>query len=193
MNYTIIIREPVVPQYITVNEATGTASRLNPGTLPTYPATLGRRIYADLSGIYGADPTRRVELYEDPAGTAESAAIFAACPEIRAWKERQIRSEGARRLAQLADPYEPPERETWPYQKAEAEAWAADNSKATPFCDLIAAGRGIPRELFLPKVLENSTLFAMASAQILGQQQALVDQLHGEQDFATFWGLSWPT
>ena len=80
MNYTIFIREQITPQYIEVREATGTSSRLNPGTAPQYPSTFVRMLYSDLSGIYGTDPTFRVELWEDPAGSATINQVRTSCP-----------------------------------------------------------------------------------------------------------------
>lgn len=190
MKLTILQLPKIESQYITVHGAQGDESILNQG--PGVPRPVGTLIYADTTGCYGDDPGHRVELWETSDGTATSAEIFAACPYIRDHKERLIRLEGAARLSALANPYEPAERETWPYQRSEALAWVSDNAAPTPFCDIIAAGRGIPRVYFIPKVLENSTLFSQASAAILGQQQALIDRLWLEQDFSTFWGISWP-
>ena len=130
-------------------------------------------------------------IVEDPAGTATSEEIFAACPGIRQWKENYIRQIGAQKLEEIANPYSEQERTTWFLQREEAVAWVADNNALTPFCDAIAAARGIPREYFLPKVLENNNLFTAASAQILGEQQRLIDLVWGEQNFAAFMGLGW--
>lgn len=116
-----------------------------------------------------------IETYEIPDPTPEELAVAVA--SARSAQEQDIRTEGQRRLSLLSAPYRPEERETWTFQRDEALAWQADNSAPTPFCDTIAQNRGIPRELFLPKVIENSTLFFSASATILGQQQALLDQL----------------
>lgn len=192
MGYSIYIRERITPQFTAVHGPHGLETRLNPGPPPAYPATFGGRIYADLSDLYGSDPTRRVELWEDSAGTAASADIFAACPLLRQWRESQIRAEGARRLNELARPYEPAERETWGYQKEEALAWQQNPATPTPFCDAVAAGRGVPRELFMTKVLENYTLFYQAAANILGQQQALIDRVNALEDVAAVLAVTWP-
>lgn len=120
-----------------------------------------------------------IDTYEIPDPTPEELAVTVA--NARLAQEQVIRTEGQRRLSLLSAPYRPEERETWTFQRGEALAWQADNSAPTPFCDTIAQNRGIPRELFLPKVIENSTLFFSASAAILGQQQALLDQLSAVQ------------
>ena len=194
MNYSIFIREQIVPKFHGAHGAGGGIEAvLNYGEAANYPATFQDKIYSDISDLYGADQSKRVEIWSDPEGKATSEEIFVACPEIRKWKEQCIRTVGAFKLTQLATPYEAPERETWPYQRAEALAWQIDKSTATPYCDIIAAGRGVPRELFIPKVLENSTLFAQASAQLLGLQQSIIDRLWSEQDFNSFMAIEWPS
>lgn len=119
--------------------------------------------------------TETLVICETPDPTPEELAVTVA--NARLAQEQVIRTEGQRRLSLLSAPYRPEERETWTFQRGEALAWQADNSAPTPFCDTIAQNRCIPRELFLPKVIENSMLFFSASAAILGQQQALLDQL----------------
>lgn len=188
MGYTII-KFPKLG-HVVVHGATGDESR--PSPIPYELRPVGNLLYSDLSGLYGDDQGKRIEVWATTNDSASSTDIFIDCPYIRGHKERLIRYEGAARLATLANPYEPAERETWPYQRAEALAWVADNTAPTPYCDIIAAGRGIPREYFIPKVLENSNLFSQASASILGQQQALIDHLWREPNFTIFWGITWP-
>jgi hypothetical protein len=127
----------------------------------------------------------------DLGGHATSEDIFSAFPGIRMWKEKYIRQQGAQLLEQIAAPYSEQERTTWFLQREEAVKYAADPAAVTPFCDMIAASRGIPRELFIPKVLENNELFVQASAVILGQQQALIDRAWSENNFEVFISLGW--
>ncbi|HEX9078095.1 MAG TPA: hypothetical protein VF795_00825 [Desulfuromonadaceae bacterium] len=159
---------------------------------PVRPPTFAQLIWSDTSDLYGADPTRRVELWRDVAGVATYREILAACPGLLPWMEGQIRAEGDRRLIALASPYGDRERETWPYQRAEALAWRADNTVPTPYCDAIAGGRGVSREVFIPKVLEVSDLFTQASTAILGQQQALIDRISAATDMDTLLAIAWP-
>lgn len=190
MGYTIVQLPQITPQYIVVNGATGPESRLNPGAPVQRPT--GTLLYADISDRYGVDPGRRVELWDDPAGVATNSAIFTACPYLRDWREKQIRAEGEVRLAKVAAPYTKTERETWPYQRAEALAWSANPTALTPYCDAIAVGRGNPRDQFLRKVLDNSTLFTNASTALLGQQQALIDQVWAATTIDALLRVAWP-
>ena len=92
-------------------------------------------------------------------------------------KEAAIRAEGAARLLAIAGTYQGPERETWAIQAREAREWLADNTVATPMLSAIAAGRGIDMQTMVDMVMGNVTAFEAASGAILGQQQALLDQL----------------
>lgn len=111
---------------------------------------------------------------------AEVATLLAPVLSVvqhKAISEAGIRAEGSRRLAALAAPYLPAERETWPTQQAEARAWSIDPAAPTPMLSAMAAARGITRADIVAKVLENVALFEAASGDILGQQQALLDAL----------------
>lgn len=120
------------------------------------------------------------------SGAATMAQVEAALPGIRQWKERYLRDLGAEKLEAIAQPYSRAERETWFIQREEAKSGGA-----TPYCDAIASKRGIDRKEFLKKVTENMNLFSVASADILGQQQALIDRAYAETDLSTFVTIGW--
>jgi hypothetical protein len=189
--YTVFVRDQVTPQYHIVYDERGPVSAINPGPVPKYPATVLRKI-CPAKDLYSADPIDRSEVWEDLLPTASNADLFAACPQIRTEKEREIRSGGSQRLLALAGPYTAEERETWATQHDQAEAWMLD-----PECDCamirqMAAARGITIDSMVAKIMENVVLFEMASGQILGIQQRLLDQIEVEQDFGTLVNLEWP-
>lgn len=97
--------------------------------------------------------------------------------QLRATKEAALRAEGSLRLAALAAPYLPAERETWATQQGEARAWSLDPAAPTPMLSAMAFVRGISLAALVAKVLGNVALFEAASGAILGQQQALLDAL----------------
>lgn len=109
----------------------------------------------------------------------------------RAAKETAIRDEGAKRLESLALPYQQQERDTWETQLKEAEAYQANPSTPTPMLDAIAAGRGLTKAALVAKVMENANLFRAAAGQILGRQQALLDQL-ATATSAQIDAINWP-
>jgi hypothetical protein len=112
--------------------------------------------------------------------------------EVRAKQEQKIRSEGSRRLAMMAKPYQDEERETWIIQANEAEALIADPETLAPMLRALAALRGIELADLVTKVIGNANLFRVASGQILGQQQALLDALYAAEDGDMITEINWP-
>jgi hypothetical protein len=190
--YTIIQLPKITPQYVVVDGPNGTESRLNPGEARPKPAGGVRVLYADYSDLYGNDPTKRVELWEDTAGTATDAEIFDACPGLRDDRAARIRAEGNTRLLAIANPYQPSERETWPVQMSEAEAWLKDSNAATPMVNAIAAGRSIDKSLLITYIMENTNVFRQASGVILGQQQALLMTIYSATTVDALLAVVWP-
>ena len=66
---------------------------------------------------------------------------------------------------------------TWPMQSAEAQAWAADKSAATPILDGIAAARGIEADKLKAAALRKSLAYSALSAHVAGQRQALQSKI----------------
>jgi hypothetical protein len=88
--------------------------------------------------------------------------------------ETQVRAEAARRLALIAAPYAPEERETWPVQIAEAEAVAADAGADAPMLAALAAARGLTVPQMAALVLTKRDEFRAATATILAAQASLL-------------------
>lgn len=70
------------------------------------------------------------------------------------------------------------ERESWPKQELEAKLYVLDNNSPTPYVDVLASARGIPRALFLTKILEKVALYEAAHAYLTGLRQAKEDALN---------------
>lgn len=192
MGYTVFIRDRIEPRYITRHGATSDEQILNLGTPPVRPGTFGQLIWSDTSDLYGADPTRRVELWTDPAGIHSWAEIIPACPGLLDSRRALIRAGGERRLGQLATPYMLHERETWHVQQREAEAWrATPNAAVIPMVTAMAANRGLTIDALVDKIMENVELFRTTSGQILGQQQALLDRIDAATDMDTLLSIAW--
>lgn len=188
--YTVIIREQISPKTILVHGVGKMESALNPGPVPTYPATVTKMLCA-AKDIYSPTAADRFEVWEDSAGTAASPALFAACPQIREAKKKEIRSGGSARLLALATPYSAEERESWPQQKEEALEFQRDQLCTCAMIRNMANTRGIAVNLMVDKILENADLFKAFAGQILGKQQRLIDQIEVETDFATLLGIGW--
>ena len=64
------------------------------------------------------------------------------------------------------------ERESWPKQETEARNWVLDNNSATPYVDILAATRGVPREALIAKIIEKADMYKYAHAYLTGLRQA---------------------
>jgi hypothetical protein len=74
-------------------------------------------------------------------------------------------------IASLTAGYPPSEIATWERQREEAVAWNADNAAVTPWIDIAAQARGIPRTDYLGRTYAKAVLFAQASAYLTGLRQ----------------------
>lgn len=72
--------------------------------------------------------------------------------------------------------------ETWPYQKADAEAYALDNTASTPTIDAIVAARGVAKSVIAPKILEKAGQFNATAATFAGERQRLEDIIDAMND-----------
>jgi len=79
-------------------------------------------------------------------------------------------------LALTAD-YPPSEISSWERQRAEALGWQADNTAPTPWIDVAAQVRGVPRAEYLQRTVNKVQLFAHASAFLVGRRQAIDDAI----------------
>ena len=103
--------------------------------------------------------------------------------------EADVRAEAARRMALLARPYTPEERETWGQQVAEARAVLADAATPTPLLDGIALGRGQSVAHTAARVIARAEAYSIASGIILGAQAALLalDPRPADYTNDTYW------
>jgi len=97
--------------------------------------------------------------------------------QAKAVKLAEINAAAQTDVAPYTAPYPQFEKETWDQQAAEAAAYAADNTVATPWCDFAASKRGIDRVTFIQKVQAKAEAFVQISATVAGYRQGLEDQL----------------
>lgn len=190
--YTIHV-EQMQPELTLCTGPYGPELCLNTEEKPTAkPATYGAEVCRPENySVFSADPARRTKVFRDSAGQATSAEIFAACPQIRKQKEKQIRAEGSRRLLALAQPYSSEERESWPQQKEEALEFQLNQLCDCEMIRNMATARGISVDVMAEKILENATLFKAAAGQILGIQQRLLDLIYAADDYDSMQEVQW--
>lgn len=97
--------------------------------------------------------------------------------DAKAQAHQQVDAQFSLQAALLVGDYPAAERETWPNQQAEADAWHADNTVVTPYLDAIAAARGVDPVMFRQAVYDNVTQFKTASATLVGKRQRLSDEI----------------
>lgn len=102
-----------------------------------------------------------------PEAAARRFAGHKAAMLGRAATEAQAFIDQAAGLADVPDF----EIQTWETQAAEAMAWRADNSAATPMLDTIAAARGIGRVVLIKKAAAKAAAFRLLTAHVAGQRQ----------------------
>lgn len=83
-----------------------------------------------------------------------------------------------RATAALTADYPQLEKDTWPTQNAEAEAWVADPVGAlTPWIDRAAAERGLDREEYIRRTLIKARQFVIMSSFLTGRRQKYEDEI----------------
>lgn len=97
--------------------------------------------------------------------------------EVKAAKLSEINAAADRAIATLTATYPDREISTFDKQESEARAYAADPTASTPLLSALAEARGIDMDELVKRVIAKADAFAAASGYIIGQRQALEDQL----------------
>lgn len=85
-------------------------------------------------------------------------------------------------IAALTADYPPSEIATWERQRAEAMAWHLDDTSPTPWIDIAAQARGIPRADYLARTYAKATQFAQVSAYLTGLRQRYETEIKAAAD-----------
>lgn len=97
--------------------------------------------------------------------------------EAKAAKLSEINKAADKIMAALVSTYPDREISTFDKQEAEARAYMADPEAPTPLLSVLAKARGISMDELVKRVIAKADAFATASGYIIGQRQALEDQL----------------
>lgn len=97
--------------------------------------------------------------------------------EAKAAKLSEINKAADKIMAALISIYPDREISTFDKQEAEARAYMADPTAPTPLLSALAKARGISMDELVKRVIAKADAFAAASGYIIGQRQALEDQL----------------
>lgn len=110
----------------------------------------------------------------------------------RALKQQQIMAAFAAKVSAITAGYPQDEQMTWPIQRSEALAWQADSGAPTPFCDGIAAARGMERLAFMPLVVAQAQAFQSTVCVLLGVRQSLRDAIDAASTVSAVAAIEWP-
>ena len=97
--------------------------------------------------------------------------------EAKAAKLSEINKAADKIMVALISTYPDREISTFDKQEAEARAYMADPTAPTPLLSALAKARGISMDELVKRVIAKADAFAAASGYIIGQRQALEDQL----------------
>lgn len=97
--------------------------------------------------------------------------------EAKAAKLSEINKAADKIMAALVSTYPDREISTFDKQEAEARAYMADPTAPTPLLSALAKARGLSMDELVKRVIAKADTFAAASGYIIGQRQALEDQL----------------
>ena len=101
--------------------------------------------------------------------------------KARAVKLAEINAATDAVLRTLTATYPASELLTFDKQETEARAYLADSTAPTPLLTALAVGRGITLADLAGRVIAKADAFAAASGYVIGQRQALEDQLDAAQ------------
>lgn len=190
--YKLFVQPQIVPQFVQVWGAGELVWVLNLEGLLPLPANVVYKPDGWNDNRYLPDPAGRTLLYQTAGEGDSDAAIFAALPHLRAWKEKLLRADGDYRIKQLDGVYLSGEKATWPNQREEAARWGGDGFQSTPFCDMIAAAAGIPREEYIATVKASIGPYDASVTAILGTQIALIRDMYAADTVAEVVEAAWP-
>lgn len=113
---------------------------------------------------------RKFRITENQEPTVTLASVKAA-------KLAEINAAADVAISTMTATYPPGEVATFDKQEVEARAYLADATAPTPLLSALSTARGVELSELVRRVIVRADAFAVASGTIIGQRQALEDQL----------------
>lgn len=156
---------------------------------------------AELGITEEPDPVRPDDTYHYVSEREDGGFDVTPKPvdQVGAVKLQQVNGQCESLLAGVKAGYPQGEVESWSKQEAEARAWLAKNTAATPLVDGLCAARGIDKAELVGRIVAKADAYAAVVGVIVGRRQAFEDQiatLIAANDFDGLIGLQptegWP-
>lgn len=147
--------------------------------------TEGKQILADVKGypVLAEPKPSEYHIWNGKKWVLPKDQQQAVISAEKSAKLAEINSKAQDFINELAKYNETPpfERDTWPKQAEEAQAWADDPSVVTPTLVLIAQTRGVPLDTLRRKAYEKAMAYQQVAAIVSGQRQAYEDKLNAAE------------
>lgn len=111
--------------------------------------------------------------------------------ELKSLKFSEIEHAAESAIAPITSAYPSTERDTWPIQEAEAVAWTANSSAATPMLNAIASARGETLTDVAAKVLTKAASFKTLAGATFGKRKAKRDLIDAATTAAELSAITW--
>ena len=96
---------------------------------------------------------------------------------IKHYKEVVLQKELDKKVDELTKSYPKAEVNSFTTQEAEAVAYKADDTVATPFIDSLCEKRGVTKDVLVDKILTKAAILKQAIGGLVGAKQKLEDNL----------------
>lgn len=110
-------------------------------------------------------------IYSDKSAVELIVANYNPLPDAKADAIKRIREQAQSLMAKTEESYPSFERQTWPYQRLEVEAWERDNTASTPTIDAIALSKEVSREGQILRTIEKINEFKFSANHLVGRRQ----------------------
>ena len=167
------------------NNATHSAPQVREGFIPRWTGGAWEQVenHKGKAGYLHGEPHTIANFGPLPEGFSDTPPLhIPELPEVHAATVQAINTAFEAAIAPLMAGEPPSATATYSEQRAEAEAYSTDNTAPTIMLDCLAHSRRIDKDILVQRVLTKSALYKQASGLLLGQQQALMDDVSAIMD-----------
>jgi len=142
-------------------------------------------------GAVETPPPSPLYSWQGTAWVIDPAKVAEQLESARTQTAARINQGYAAAINVIAKDYPETERDSWPKQEAEARAWVANNTTATPLLSAIAAARGTTLADICARVTANADAYAVYAGGVIGKRQARMLRLAATTTIAEAEAIVW--